>query len=337
MQILIFLIISLFTAFANATKLSEHVVRHIHFWNDFKERALVAKILKAPPELIDYLRKDNEQNQWPNKPTSVELPPDFINDVKSAISEIPEHLQKMISAKTAGIFLVDDLGGSAYTESIFDNKGEPFAGFIVIDKSAMNRTANDWATWKESSPFRLKSANDLHAIIENPQNNTRKAAIQYVLLHEFGHILSIGNPLLPIWETGITEDKIKPEMKYFNLSWQVKGEKLFSKFDSQWAARSAVHYYTSVDKKLKLSDALLIYQKLAITNFPTLYAATNPFDDFADSFASYVHVEILKKPWSIHISAGSKDLTYSSCWNESRCKAKKEIFEQLILTPKTPR
>jgi hypothetical protein len=330
MQILIFLIVNLFTANANAAKLSEHVVRQIYFWKEFKDKALEAKILKAPPELIDYLKKDNEQNAWPNKPTSVDLPPDFIKDVQSAIAEIPEHLQKMISAKTVGIFLVEDLGGSAYTENIFNNKGEPFAGFVVIDKSAMNRTANDWATWKESSPFRLNSTNDLHAIIENPQNNTRKAAIQYVLLHEFGHILSIGNPLLPNWGEGLSEDKIKPDMKYFNLSWNAKGEKLLSKFDSQWDKRSTIRYYTSEEKKLKSSDALLMYQKLASTNFPTLYAATNPFDDFADSFASYVHVEILKKPWSIHISSGSKELTYSSCWKEPRCKSKKEIFEQII-------
>jgi len=74
-----------------------------------------------------------------------------------------------------------------------------------------------------------------------------------------------------------------------------------------------------------------VYRDLAATNFPTLYAATNPSEDFADSFVSYVHTVLLKRPWEITIRYDGKvALTYGSCWEEARCAAKRRILEDLL-------
>jgi hypothetical protein len=305
-------------------------VRHETFWKNYRKIELKKKVHKAPLELIEYLRKDNEKQGWPNRPTAIDLPNGLLVDVQSALLEIPSQLRQKISTQTVGIFFVQDLGGSAYTDYVFDKNGVPVAGFVVLDKSALNRQANEWATWKESSPFALNSSVSLRATIETNKNDNRKNALQYILLHEFGHILSIQNPALPLWGKGWIENKIKPEMSFFHESWKVSEGKLSSLYDLRWPARSLVTYYAQESRKLPAHAAIECYRQITNTNFPTLYAVTNPFDDFADSFANYVHVSILGKPWKIEIDSETTKLVVEPCWNQPRCKSKKSLLETVI-------
>ncbi|MBC7469468.1 MAG: hypothetical protein H7322_09100 [Ramlibacter sp.] len=73
------------------------------------------------------------------------------------------------------------------------------------------------------------------------------------------------------------------------------------------------------------------YASLEETNFPSLYAATAPGDDFAEAFASYVHVVLLRRPWEIALSQGGKVVkVVRSCWDQPRCAAKRAVMEQLL-------
>ena len=73
------------------------------------------------------------------------------------------------------------------------------------------------------------------------------------------------------------------------------------------------------------------YARLKLTNFPSLYAATAPGDDFAESFSSYVHVVLMRRPWQIGISRDGKPVEiFRSCWGEPRCAAKRKLLEQII-------
>ena len=73
------------------------------------------------------------------------------------------------------------------------------------------------------------------------------------------------------------------------------------------------------------------YAALEKTNFPTLYAATNPFDDFAESFASYVHTVLMRKPFAVRIYRdGRLEKEYGSCWDQPRCAEKRKILEGLL-------
>lgn len=73
------------------------------------------------------------------------------------------------------------------------------------------------------------------------------------------------------------------------------------------------------------------YEALEHTNFATLYAATNPHDDFAESFVTYVHTVLMGKPFEITLSSSGKiTKVYKSCWAEERCAAKRKILEHLL-------
>ncbi len=119
-------------------------------------------------------------------------------------------------------------------------------------------------------------------------------------------------------------------MEFFNLSWVLDDEKLVSRYDASWPERRKISYYPLKSKKQTVIKAVAAYEKLSDTNFPTLYATTSPYDDFADSFANYVHVVILKKPWSIEIKINKKVSKFEDCWSQPRCAWKKKILKELI-------
>lgn len=330
MKIILALIFFISASLALGDELIRMPARQEAFWAGYKKVDLTNKINRAPTELIDYLRKDNERQGWKNQPRAFDLSDEFKSDVRSALLELPLNLRQKISALAVGIFIVEDLGGSAYTDYVVDQSGKPVAGFVVLDRSMLNRNANDWATWKESSPFALDSSVTLRGTIESHQNDNRKNALQYILLHEFGHILSIQSPLLPLWGSDWKNNRVKPEMSFFHQSWKIVAGNLVSLYDIKWPERSSIRYYPEVSKKLPTRTAIDSYRMITTTNFPTLYAATNPFDDFADSFANFVHVVILKKPWQIEITSGPTKIVIKSCWDEQRCSSKKSLLESVF-------
>ena len=307
-----------------------HPVRSLKFWGDFKKGDLIEKINKtAPAELIDYLRQDNLKNGWPNIPKSVDVSKDFSSDLKSALQEIPRDIRRKINEKLVGLYFVSDLGGSAYTEYVMNETGQEVAGFVVVDITAMNRTANQWATWKESSPFKADEIK-IESIIAKPLDDNRRNAIQYILLHEFGHVLSIGSPLVPRWGVDAKDFKIGPEMRFFNLTWKVKDNRFVSHFDESWSDRSKIQYYRPPEKQVTGAVAVDAYKRLADTNFPTLYAVTNPFDDFAESFVNFVHVVRLKKPWRVSVTSKTDKVTVNPCWQDVRCREKRKLIEEIL-------
>lgn len=309
----------------------KHPVRSLGFWMNLKAKPLAEKIgLKPPSELIDYLRKDNKANGWKNIPATINVSTDFLTDVKSAVSELPLPILQKINEKLIGVFLVSDLGGSGYSEYVSDENGLVVAALVVLDVNALDRTANQWATWKESSPFHFSKMEQFFATIESPTDDNRKNAIQYILLHEFGHVLAAGSPLLPPGGVYPKEIVVKPDMNFFNLSWAINKNEFVSRFDANWKIRPKIHYYANQDQQIDSSLGIEAYRGLLKTNFSTLYAATHPADDFAETFANYVHVVLMSKPWKIHFAKGPIAIDYSSCWNESRCAEKKFIITELI-------
>ena len=62
-----------------------------------------------------------------------------------------------------------------------------------------------------------------------------------------------------------------------------------------------MRYYRFDDAELRSEDIPGVYQSLVRTDFVSLYAATNIYDDFAETYAMYVHVVIQKRPWTLSI------------------------------------
>jgi hypothetical protein len=312
--------------------LRAHAVHRMDTWNQVLARPLVERVEAAPPVLVDYLNRDNAANGYRERPRATRASPSFIAEVKAALADLPPEINLLFVDKLAGIFLVDNLGGTGYTDVVNDASGQPVMGFIVLDAGVLaGRTANDWATWREATPFTPEIGWILRARIEDDAHDSRRNAIQYILLHELGHVLSIGGILHPPWTVRPKDAGPTDGYTFFNLSWRVdpEADRYVSLYDEAFPLRRDIGYYFGA--KLRASQMVDVYAQLAKTNFPALYAATGPGDDFAESFANYVHVVMMKRPWEITIvHGGEPPLHVRACWNDPRCADKRRAIEQAL-------
>ncbi len=83
--------------------------------------------------------------------------------------------------------------------------------------------------------------------------------------------------------------------------------------------------------RLAADQMVPVYEKLEQTNFVTLYGTTKPVEDFAEAFASYGYIVLLKRPQEIRIYREDMLLkTYHPCWEEARRAEKRKIIEELL-------
>jgi hypothetical protein len=105
-----------------------------------------------------------------------------------------------------------------------------------------------------------------------------------------------------------------------------------SLFDAAFPQRKSVAYYFGA--KLDATAMAPTYASLGKTNFPSLYAAMHPGDDFAEAFASYVHGVLMNRPWRITITQeGAAPVWVDACWAEPRCATKRAVLEQILGRP----
>ena len=309
-----------------------HPVHDLDTWKATLAKPVAERIGPASPQLVEYLNLDNIFHGYPEKPRAANLDPAFLADVKGAIADLPPAIWHLFDRRFIGLYLVEDLGGTGFTDFVSDKEKKPVAGYVVLDAAILGRqTANAWATWKENTPFKLQTVYTLDARIEEAANDNRRNAIQYILLHELGHVLSIGGNIHPMWN--IAPKDVPPAAKYpfYDLSWKADrtADKFVSLYDARFPQRKDVVYYFGA--KLAATEMAATYDNLEKTNFTSLYGATRPGDDFAEAFASYVHVVLMKRPWQVTITrAGEVVKTFKSCWDEERCAEKRRIIEQLL-------
>lgn len=300
------------------------------YWTVPMTRPLQDRIGSATPEVLDYLRIDVAINDFPNKPRAAPADPAFMADVRRAFDGIPASIKRALERRLGGILFADDIGGSGFTEATSDGK----LGFVVLDYTVLaKQTANAWATWKDNTPFRPDPAWRLETRIADKSRDDRVHAIQYILLHELGHVLSIGATVHPHWTA---DPKTVDATKYyfFGLSWKVADGRYASRFDADFPKRRDVRFYFGA--KLDGADMLPVYESLEKTSFPTLYAATHPADDFAESFASYVHVAMMGRDHEVRLYRQGKLVkTIGPCWGQARCAHKRTALESALGLPVT--
>ena len=318
-------------------QLNENPVAKIQYWGyNWQSLPLPQRISPAPPELIEYTRIENELIGFTEKPVTAIPPPAYLEALKSIESRLPEPLRKLAAERIIGIFAVDDLGTSGLIEAVKDEMGNEKYAIIVLDKKVLlARKANEWATWKENSAFKPIPGdnNRMQAIIEMDQTDTVVNAIRYVLLHEIGHALGLASYVHPSWRIG----KPAPvQLPFPMFSWAMNDKgRIVSLFEKQFPERTSIRYYSFEKARLTGDQILPVYQKLRDhTNFPTLYAATNQWDDFAESFVTYFHVILENRPWQIIVkNQGKPDTIFKTCWGETRCAAKQAFMEKWFADP----
>jgi len=310
-------------------QLAEHQVRNISIWGEWNKTALAQRVRVAPQFLVDYIALDNQLNNIkliPSIPKHANL---FAKDVIAAINDLPEVIQKQLQAHAIGIFLISGLGSSGYNDVVKDFE-KHHAGFIVLDVDTM-QNANDWATWKEGTPFVSSAKVDVSVRLADEKNNNRKTAISYILLHEFGHLIGAVNGAHSLWWNRQDPKKYP----FSSISWLLKDDQVHSTWDKQFSERNTVRFYVEDKDKLPVSVQIQAYKDLHETDFVSLYGSLDEFEDFAEAYAMYVHVVMQKQPWQFKLRGEGKLLMFVEApILQDRCAAKRTYFEKLLMSSK---
>ncbi|MDZ4254504.1 MAG: hypothetical protein U1A72_18190 [Sulfuritalea sp.] len=315
--------------------MQNHAAIRLDSWTAALALPVAGRIGAAPPQLVEYIRLDNIANDFPERPRAAGLDAGLLADIRGAMADLPAAIWQLFGERLVGVYLVEGLGGTGYTDYVLDPQGKPLKGFVVLDAAVLaQQSANAWATWKENTPFAPGAGYRLDARIEADGDDNRRNAIQYILLHELGHVFSIGAEIHPPWNVSPKDVAAEAAYPFFDLSWRIDrtADKYRSRFDADFPQRASTVYYFGA--KLSAADMQPTYASLRRTNFPSLYAATVPGDDFAESFASYVHGVLMRRPWQITIShEGRVAEVFRSCWGEPRCAEKQRMLERLLNLP----
>lgn len=278
----------------------DHIARSMAYWDKSpcKQQSIELRLCDPPAELIDYLRKDNVNQGFTAVPKPMIIDEAFRKDFKKAVAEMPKKVRLMMAPVLLGVFPVKDLDGSAYNEKVSDSEGKNPKFVIVIDAEYLNHKANEWASLKESNPF--KSAKTV-VEIEEEKSNDRAHAIQFILLHEFGHAIGAVNQVHPDWSRPENSDQDPSHYSFSKIGWRLsqKGDRLTIVDETVYPLRPDVQFYRGQNTKLPDDKKTEVYTQLRKTELVSLYAGTNMLDDFAETFAHYVHEKILKKPFRV--------------------------------------
>ncbi len=307
-----------------------------YFGVGWQPKPWVDRVGPAPEELLAYLAYQNKLDGFAQVPVAVAPTPEITGVIKETSFSLSPALNKLLNDRLIGVFLVNGLGSSGFTEEVIDEGSGISYAVIVLDRDVLlKRKANAWATWKESSIFQPKQDGTarLQMIIESRKKNTIQNAVHYLLLHELGHALGMISNVHPSWIPA--DNPLSLNYPFVQLSWKQDGKgKPVSLFDDRFPERKKIHYYAFAKAQLTYDQAPAVYNKLQFTNFVSMQAAANLWDDFAESFVTYVHVLREKKVWQVRME-NEKDgpVVIKSCWQEKRCAKKKEFLDRWFNDP----
>ncbi len=136
------------------------------------------------------------------------------------------------------------------------------------------------------------------------------ASKKHILLH--GHIIVKGKMFHPSWDQPRPPTAEVHHYPFTLLSWSVDPQShdyIFCESRNGFGCYP-LRYYTA-NPGPSGAKAESCYRAIEQTNFVSLYAGTNPFDDFAESFVTYVHIVLFKKPWQVEISNPNSAYRYA--------------------------
>jgi len=230
----------------------------------------------------------------------------LVRDLRRAIADLPLPIARAFDRHVCRVVLVTGLR-SAGTLKMLDD--DPSRGVIVINLDYLGQSADAWMSAKEASYFEPEAG--LSIVAHMAAESDRGALPGFWLTHELGHVL----------HSAFSEDPAVERL--VGLSWP--------RTDSM-AGLGLIPYAALKDESPQSAQSVEpYYRMLAESSFPSLTAAAHRNEDFADSFATYAHVVLSGRPWSVEVYRGDeRTARLDPCWEEARCSAKRVALEDFL-------
>jgi len=252
------------------------------------------------------------------------------------LADLPAELRELTRKHVAAIYLVQGNFGSARVEAARDAQGRVIGGCILLNLDALAQSANSWASWRENSAFRSDDRYRISITLEPPETDTVENALRFVFIHELGHILGMTAGVHGFWAAPETW-WLTVRSPYTRLSWTTDGRQYQSSGKRRFPVLALPRFYRFESSPLPRSAALPTYGALGKTNWPSLYGSIDPYEDFAETFAIYLHTRLLGRPYRVDLHFGSTHIgTYRSCLDTGSCPKKAAFMRCLLLDDCNP-
>ena len=213
------------------------------------------------------------------------------------------------------IFIEKKFIGTAYAGILKDPSGNVTGGVMGIRKSVLDEGLDlaTWASWKEQLSY--GGVTDSYTplshlpMIETSSEMTKvNDFLYFVVAHEFGHILDFTNEINKTKNCpDLLGEQVPPECDMDENSWGGIGwaTDRRPKTENDFFNRSFLCFYWCNGNSIASENVPRLYSDLFKTDFISTYATTQPWDDFADSFAYFLMNKNLNTTYLIHTNQGT--------------------------------
>ena len=312
------------------TYAAEPEVRRASFWGeDWESAPLAERVHVLPAGALPSLRDGLSDHHFISKVAPARNAKYVIKDIQKAIGELPSPVKDMVAGHLIGIFLVEGLAQSENSDSlgmafeVFGFWRQHVGTVILIDRNDTDMRANQAMAGMEYVPSQDYYGMAVAPRLAGRSENDRVTTLRYVLLHEMGHLVDFAYDIVP---NAFSHKNPKSGCGFACLSWVNPTQHRHSRWIDAAMEQIRKGNHDEYVKGLPKT-----FKRLERSNFPSLYAATMPQEDFAESFAMYVHTVMMSKPWELTLRQnGTIVAELSSCFVDGRCPKKRDYFDRLF-------
>jgi Putative zinc-binding metallo-peptidase len=211
----------------------------------------------------------------------------------------PPEFQKMFCSLRR-IFVENNFGATAYAQSFVGSDGKQVPGVAMgIRRSLLDQpfSISHWSTWKEQLNFG-GDPHDYTLKMKYPSmvfsNESKLDFMYFVFAHEFGHLFDFANAVNQFdynEKCAESGECVSVPGTWSAFSWKTLNA---HHANADYTHANLLCFY-GCEKVMSQTQAVELYDGLQTSPFISNYAATNAWDDFAETVAYYVLQNTMKK------------------------------------------
>jgi len=171
-------------------------------WSQNLNSDLSDRVMDASNALLSAIKIDNVRFGYSGDPRNpLKRPLELQNIAKEVIRSLPKEIKRLAEDKLLAVVFIEDLGTSAYAPYTFKKNKEAYGGVMILDVSFLNKTANERQTFRERTLFDFSNEDnhfELDVTITDSEDDSFYSAVEEVIIHELGHIITYGESYVPL-------------------------------------------------------------------------------------------------------------------------------------------
>ena len=272
-------------------------------FNFDKKSTLVSRVKTIPEFVLNHWKKyDNRSDYEPYKPNLHEM-----KIIDNCFKKLPPLNRSIMKERILGIFFVKNFWGSGAADWVV-NKDNDVYSYLIFNPIVLKKDLSEVITWKERTCF-INDNKDIKITIDCGKKYN---GFLYILIHESTHVVDYVNNITPYVEKNIMK-YLQVFKKKFPETTNITRDvwETYNIPRKKYHFREKVTFYGFSDgPKMKISNAVNIYEELSESSFISLYGSRSWAEDLAELVTFYHLTEKLKEKYIINVYKNDK-IVYS--------------------------